>query len=233
MFAVKRQAEYLKNPSLCKLCKGPIQYQNRHGKYCNNSCAATVNNTIKPKRTRFKLDKRTENPKKYPHSRVAFINCPKTNKPYCSRNRDGSVRKCSPYISKTDKEKYYKATLFKFNVYNYPAEFNLNLILENGWYCCPSKFRKGTKNTNGVSRDHIFSVMDGFYNNIPPEVISHPANCQLSLHVDNLKKGRKSLISIDQLYEKIKSWDKKYKENERVTGIEPALTEDGNLSLYR
>lgn len=67
-------------------------------------------------------------------------------------------------------------------------------------------------NIDGVSRDHIYSVFDGFKNNINPEIIKHPANCRLVLHKENNKKNTKSFTSISGLLKKIKKWDEKYKD---------------------
>lgn len=43
--------------------------------------------------------------------------------------------------------------------------------------------------------------------NIDPEIMKHPANCQLLLHSNNIKKNSKSNISLNDLIEKIKHWD--------------------------
>jgi len=57
-----------------------------------------------------------------------------------------------------------------------------------------------------VSKDHIYSVKDGFINNISPDIIKHPANCQLLKHTDNNIKKTKSEITIEELLMKIKIW---------------------------
>jgi len=93
---------------------------------------------------------------------------------------------------------------FKFDVEFYPNEFNLNLINENGWY-------NNHQNPNGVSRDHMFSISNGWKMNIPPRILRHPANCKLMLFEENNKKGGRSSINIDELLRKINMWDKKYK----------------------
>lgn len=64
---------------------------------------------------------------------------------------------------------------------------------------------------NGVSRDHMYSVSEGFNNNISPSIISHPSNCKLMTHTQNNKKNAKCTITIDELLERIKLWDLKYK----------------------
>jgi hypothetical protein len=52
----------------------------------------------------------------------------------------------------------------------------------------------------------MYSVRDGFINNIDPEIIKHPANCQLMLHNENNSKNYNSSITIDDLIERIKNW---------------------------
>jgi hypothetical protein len=211
-----QQAEYKYNlnPHKCQCCQVVLDYQKRSNKYCSSICSAKVTNLIARKR-----GPRIKKKEKVLFSSIKFILCKHTNQFYSSRNSDGSIRRCSPYI-KSNKENYYAAARFKFNVYHYPDEFNLSLIKEHGWYTCPGKKRNGQpKNTSGVSRDHIISVSYGFANNIDPKIISHPANCRIMLHSDNKKKKQNCDLTVDILMEKIKVWDKKY--TERRIGIEP------------
>ena len=74
------------------------------------------------------------------------------------------------------------------------------------------KLRNNIKknNLNGVSKDHIYSVHDGFKNNVDYEIIKHPANCQLMKHIDNNKKKCQSLITLNELLERIKKWNEKF-----------------------
>ncbi len=108
--------------------------------------------------------------------------------------------------SKEGIERYRQLCEFKFSVKNYPEEFDLKLIQEHGWY----KAANRGNNLGGVSRDHIISVKFGFENGISPEIISHPANCRLMRHADNQVKNSYSGMSIEELEEKIRVWDKKY-----------------------
>ena len=59
-----------------------------------------------------------------------------------------------------------------------------------------SKNRKQNK----IHIDHIYSIGEGFRNNIPPEIIADPNNLQLLSEKDNISKGMRSDISIEQLY---------------------------------
>lgn len=46
----KLEDEYYKNPKLCKFCREPLSYKKKANKYCNQSCAAKMNNTLFPKK---------------------------------------------------------------------------------------------------------------------------------------------------------------------------------------
>lgn len=55
--------------------------------------------------------------------------------------------------------------------------------------------------------DHIYSKMNGFNNNIDPEIIGHPANLQILTSFDNRSKGSRSDISILELYRRIEEYE--------------------------
>ena len=57
----------------------------------------------------------------------------------------------------------------------------------------------------------MISVRYGFDNKIDPAIISHPANCQLLRQGDNASKGSANSIKIEDLLERIKTWNLKYK----------------------
>lgn len=207
--------KYNQFPKLCKCCNIPLLYEKRRNTYCSKSCSAKISNKIARKRGPTAKEKPL-------FSKIKFILCTYTNQFYLNKNKDGSTRRCSPFI-KTLKEQYYNSARFKFNVYHYPDEFDLLLIKEFGWYTCPGKKRKHQpKNISGVSRDHIISVSYGFANNIDPTVLSHPANCKIMIHSDNKIKHNKCDITLDQLLIKIKVWEQKY--TERCIGLEPTTS---------
>ena len=98
---------------------------------------------------------------------------------------------------------YYRPSCeFRFKEQDYPDKFDLKLIKKLGRY---SPSNKGD-NLNGVSRDHMYSVKEGFVNNIDPSIISHPANCQLLVHTDNNKKKTTSSITLEELKSRIENW---------------------------
>jgi len=107
-----------------------------------------------------------------------------------------------------DYYKFYRPQCeFSFNFNDYKSEFNLDILKEYGWY---SPSNKGN-NLNGVSKDHIYSCKDGFLNGIDPNIIKHPANCELMKHCDNNRKKTQSNITIDELLIKIKIWNENIK----------------------
>ena len=103
---------------------------------------------------------------------------------------------------------YKRLCEFKFALNSYPDEFDFTLIENYGWY----KAKNRGDNLNGVSRDHIYSRDKGFENLIDPYIISHPANCQLLRHNDNVSKHSNCDIEIENLINKIKEWNQKYGE---------------------
>ena len=65
---------------------------------------------------------------------------------------------------------------------------------------------KGYSNLSGITKDHLYSISDGMKNKILPAIMSHPANCQLLIHNDNVSKNKKSCITIEELLERIENW---------------------------
>lgn len=203
----KNIEKYNSKPSKCKNCDVVLAYDDRNNSFCSNSCSALFNNS-----KRILSEKAKENIKQsmlkrlkkegkiiYPYTPVKFYICEITGKPYCNKNEKGYVRKASPY-TKTEKQIYYEKAAFKFNVYDYPEHFDLKLLEERGWYTCPGKKRKNSKkNVDGVSRDHLVSISEGFKMGYPPEDLAHPANCRLVLHSENKRKAGSSLISYEDL----------------------------------
>ncbi len=107
------------------------------------------------------------------------------------------------YDNKTEKDIYYINCEFTFSNSIYPKLKGYELVKQYGWY-------DSIKNKNGVSRDHKISINYGFENNINPNLISHPANCEIMLMSDNSVKRTKCSITVNELKEQIKEWDTKY-----------------------
>lgn len=53
--------------------------------------------------------------------------------------------------------------------------------------------------------DHIFSISDGYLNNVNPDVVASICNLRVITSQENLKKGKKSEISLSELMEKYQS----------------------------
>ncbi len=136
---------------------------------------------------------------------------------YCSqgcalkqRERNKKIEKykniCEEELQKFKYNIYKKQCKFLFALNNFPNEFNFNLIKENGWY----KAKNKGDNLNGVSRDHMFSVKQGFIENVNPYYISHPANCQILTQSNNASKNANCSITKEELIEKVQQWNQKY-----------------------
>lgn len=97
-----------------------------------------------------------------------------------------------------EKQMYKKQCAFIFDPYSIPEIPGYNLLLEFGIY-------HPTNNPNGVCRDHMVSVEYGWRNKIDPNIISNSANCQFITNLDNIKKGEKSAITIDELKARIEN----------------------------
>ena len=91
---------------------------------------------------------------------------------------------------------------FRFGINEYPNKFDFDLIKKYGWYSASNR----GNNVNGIARDHMFSVYDGFHNKIDPKIVGHPANCRLMQQRDNSSKNKRSSITLEDLLERIKNW---------------------------
>ena len=103
---------------------------------------------------------------------------------------------------KTDYSIYFKASSFKhgFEFTKYTSEREKELLYKYGIY-------NNKTNKNGCVRDHLLSRKYGFENNIPTWIISHPANCEIVLHTENISRANRkegdNLISLEELLNKI------------------------------
>lgn len=128
------------------------------------------------------------------------------NGKFISRTRSSAKKltdKKHSRSSATGIKRYRQLCEFDFDLKEYPTMFDFELIKKYGWY----KAKNRGDNSNGVNRDHMYSIKEGFLNNVNPEIIKHPANCELLSHQDNLKKHGNSSIMLNELLEKIKDWD--------------------------
>lgn len=70
--------------------------------------------------------------------------------------------------------------------------------------------RLGIGRPRALSRDHLFSVADGFHGLVDPTLLAHPANCRIILQRENMSKKHKSSISLDGLLARIERWEERY-----------------------
>ena len=132
----------------------------------------------------------------------------KMSRVFCSNKCSSIYRFRKSLLYKDPLNRYRKQCEFKFRLSQFPEEFNFDLIKENGWYSA----KNHGNNLHGVSRDHMYSVKEGFNNKVDPYLISHPANCQLLIHTDNESKCNKCSITLDELKERVRLWNIKYGE---------------------
>ena len=193
----------LNRVSNCVTCNASLK--RGQNQFCSRSCATSYHNKqrwdghvskIQLKRPQLKIPK----PVYIRKCSVCSESLSDARKKYCIP--------CSPNISH-----YRTLCRFTFNVFDFPEEFDLQLLAKYGWFSPNGyKRRNTTVNLNGVSRDHLYTVSDGFQNNVDPTILAHPANCSLMVHNgpngNNSKK--KSSITIDELKARIDRWNQKY-----------------------
>jgi len=140
------------------------------------------------------------------YSKIYLCKCKYSNAQFYSP----TIKQIHPELSRTKKEYSYSCR-FKFAISSYPKWFDnaSSLISEFGWYSTPGS-RRGKTNLNGISRDHLYSITDGWINKVPPNIIRHPANCALIPHKQNQSKYRKSVISLEELHLRINEFEKLY-----------------------
>jgi hypothetical protein len=188
-------------------------------KFCGRSCAASFNNENRTKESRLKQSKTIKQKFLRGEIKIPLKIVERYQKICLFCNQEFKVIKslikqefCNikckrSFQSQNNEYQHYKNRCkFKFSLNSFPNEFDFKLIETFGWYSPNNK----KNNLQGVSRDHILSISDGWKNKIPPEIVSHPANCQLLLQSKNASKHKSSSITLEELEIKIKEWDLKY-----------------------
>lgn len=214
----EERKKYLKNPKQCKECGNIIPFEKRlDNSFCNRSCSAFYSNRgrivtwqekIRQGMKKYMSSEKYINNKKHNKQNHIFkicLNCNnkfKKNKIFCSMKCKKEYEK----LNTNSLQRYRVQCKFDFNLADYKEEFDFSLVEQYGWYSPTNK----KNNLSGVSRDHIFSVKDGFEMNIDPKILSHPANCQLLVHSKNVSKHRNSSITLEELLKRIEEFDKKY-----------------------
>lgn len=204
----------------CEKCSKTFQVKEREKQhpvrenyFCSKSCA----NSRGPRSEAFKehLRKKFEFERQLCKKKCKicgvefFLRNKKSRQESCNRKCGAKAVQIARGYDKIDKEslKYYRSRCaFQFALSDYPEEFDFSLVEKYGWYSA----KNHGDNLEGVSRDHIVSVRYGFDNKIDPEIISHPANCRLLPHNQNVSKGADSGMTVEDLLVKIEAWNLKY-----------------------
>jgi hypothetical protein len=176
--------------------------------FCSKSCANkhSVSQETKSKISKSLTGRTIVNriDKICPACSKEFKTIKSANRQYCS----ATCYRTSRLKIDKDSLKYYRSLCqFKFNLADYPDEFDFSLVESHGWYAAKNR----GDNLGGVSRDHIVSAKHGFENGVDPAIIAHPANCRLLPHSANVSKGTDCGISLEDLLIRIQNWNLKYK----------------------
>lgn len=229
-------ATYEASPKLCKKCSGPLTFRQRKNQFCSLRCHISTANRRTKRRlvplteeerlarkrlhdARSRTKKRGGRPPRVPrflppkaYYTSQYDWTPVRSCADCGRFHRETAKKycsaCSPNI-----RHYRSRASFKFNVYEYPDEFDLNLVTSLGWYSPTGRNGKNRThlNLNGASRDHLFTVSDGFHLGVDPTLLAHPANCEVVSHAENSSKARRrSRITLEELHRRIAEWETKY-----------------------
>jgi hypothetical protein len=180
-------------------CGNPECTELTSTKFCSKKCSGIVSNKNRSRESYQKIQKSVRCPKiklPKPIKQRICVCCGKVDLTTGHFQSD----KCSFC---NDSLTYRRQCEFKFNLKDYPNEFDFKLLTEHGMF-------SPQKNPKGISRDHMVSVQYGKENRIDPKIISHPANCKLMLQGDNTRKQSESSITYEELIERIQVWDNKY-----------------------
>lgn len=118
---------------------------------------------------------------------------------------------------------YRASAAFYIPRYLLPYIEGVGLIDVIGWY-------HPTSNPTGASRDHILSVKFGWQNNVPINVIRHPANCRIVPDPANRQKGAKCAITLPMLMNRINAFNTRLAQDgvkfemDLLAGFEPATS---------
>ena len=199
---ISRTKKYRK-PYICLRCGKKVTSDNWYGsgmfccEKCSRSYSSKYANTEEKRKEKSDTLKNKEATLKY---------CIRCGCNILSRAATNNVvcDKCKYIFSKNPKkEKYYSECEFKFSDELYSKILGYKLLKTYGIY-------NTFTNRSGVSRDHRVSIIYGFNNNINPNLISHPANCEIITQSNNSSKREKCSITVEELKEQIKEWDIKY-----------------------
>jgi len=197
------EIEAVRKPTKCENCGLVKKHFYASYRFCSESCAKTFSSN----QNREEANKKISKTLSLGNFQFSCKNCKFTEERriakrkmlFCSRSCGAKHRNKNSSIF----TKYKSLTSFKFSLNTYPGDFDFSLIEKHGWY----KAKNHGNNLGGVSRDHRFSVVEGYRQKINPLLIAHPANCKLLVHNENISKGYKSEFSIEILLDEISKWE--------------------------
>ncbi len=198
----------------CETCGRVMTEYYASGRFCSKSCAST---RMHSEETKKKISKSLKNVCTQPFAKRTYKKevtkefklCRFCGNPIQNNNRAFCNNNCKTSFYRanlTHKKAYWDLCKFKFNLSQYPEYFDIQLIIKYGMYSASNR----GNNLNGISRDHLFSIKQGFVLGVDPYYISHPANCSLMHHKTNLKKSDKCSISIQELIKRVEEFNFQY-----------------------
>jgi hypothetical protein len=141
------------------------------------------------------------------------------HKPWEERNRDYTAILAAAKITwmkkygvdnpskcPTVRQKLSVASFNRYAEIDRPAAIEyynqVKLVTKKNWYehfydINPNKLQR----SRDLHLDHIYSICEGFKNNIQPEIIGHWTNLRLIPKIENSSKGSDCHKTLDQLYE--------------------------------
>lgn len=196
--ALREKADhlYFANPTFCKQCTIILPRQKKNNSFCSRSCAAKFNNAHRSPTAKKTGPKPKDKEPKAAYSTLYKCICKHCGIEWRARKSQRICEQHRDLYSHHGRAKFW----FTFNVFNYPALFDLSLIYQYGF--------RSSSNPNGITRDHKVSVNEAILNNYDPYYIKHPLNCELMLFEQNNKKKTKSSILYIDLVNSVDKFDK-------------------------
>jgi hypothetical protein len=101
-------------------------------------------------------------------------------------------------IDRGQHHKWSKEETLSFSLYRDAVTFHSNKNYRKHYYeINPSRLKRSK---NNYHLDHIYPVIEGWVNGIPPEVISHKNNLQMLWYKDNHIKGGRTDMTVEDFY---------------------------------
>ncbi len=106
-------------------------------------------------------------------------------------------------------EIYYRLASWTKGMWNLGSASEKELLTEYGIF-------NSCTNKTGVVRDHRYGRWVGFYNNVFPELLRHPANCEIMTRSDNCRKFHKGdqSLTLVELFILIENYSESWHEQD-------------------